>query len=266
MFHKFDLQAERAVHSAGRCYFKTPAGHPDRVLPFHGICYTEKGEMGIGQEEESFTVKSDHLLILHAGLHHYPISICPQGTKTLYVHMYPAPEDKHSVHKTDGFLPSLVDCSRSPRVKQLFEDIIYYAATPGNYRNVILSSLCRLLLCSLVEVVYPTPASDPVVLSAVSDIMRSPDKFLSEEELADIAGVSVRTLRKRFTACFGQTPRAWQMDRKLMDISSVLLSHTNITLRELAENYGFCDEFYLSRCFRERFGMPPGQFRKKNLR
>ncbi|MBO4547936.1 MAG: AraC family transcriptional regulator, partial [Abditibacteriota bacterium] len=263
---RFDLSAERTVDTAGRCYFKTPAAHPDRILPFFVLAYMEKGEWAIGQDGETLSVREDDAFIYYPGLRHYPVSFCSPGTRTLYVHMLPVPGDRAEPGQTEGSLPSIVDCSRSPRVKQLFEDIIYYAATPVNNKNVILSSLCRLLLCSLVEVVYPTPASDPVVLSAVSDIMRSPDKFLSEEELADIAGVSVRTLRKRFVACFGQTPRAWQMDRKLMDISSVLLSHTNITLRELAENYGFCDEFYLSRCFRERFGMPPGQFRKKNLR
>ncbi|MBR4750043.1 MAG: helix-turn-helix transcriptional regulator [Abditibacteriota bacterium] len=266
MYHRFDLHAERTIEGAGRCYFKTPAGHPDRILPFHCLAYIEKGEMGIGQEDESFLVRENQLLILQSALHHYPVSSCAPGTKTIYVHFYPVAGDLVSARQTKGFLPSLVDCSQSPRIKTIFDDITFFAVTPCLNKNVILSSLCRLLLSCLYEVVYPTPTSDPVVLAAVSDIMRSPGRFLTEEELADIAGVSVRTLRKHFTACFGMTPRAWQMEQKLMDISSTLLSHTNITLRELADNYGFCDEFYLSRCFKARFGTSPGRFRKNNLR
>ncbi len=264
MYQRFDLSAERTVESAGRCYFKTPAWHPDRILPYYILVYMEKGEWDIGQEQEVFSVSENRSLILHPGLHHYPVSLCSPGTKTLYVHMLPEPGDRAMPRMYEDCLPSVADCSGNPRIKKLFEDIIFYKSTPGHNKNIVLSSLCRLLLCSLYEVVYPAPVSDPVVLAAISDIMRRPDKFLSDEELADIAGVSVRTLRKRFAQSFGRTPRAWQMEQKLMDISSTLLSHSNITLRALADNYGFCDEFYLSRCFRARFGMPPGEYRKQN--
>ena len=266
MLYKYDLNAERAIESCGHCYFKDRTMHPDRVLPCHDFIYLTDGEWEIGQEERHYLMKKDRVIILHSGLHHYPVAPCSPGTKTIFLHIYPASGDAPAAGNGTGCIPSLTDCSQNPRIKKLFEDLVFFADNPGPESRVIQSSMCRLLLCHLSLMSFPTADSDPVLYITVKSIKETPQRFFTEEELAEIAGVSVKTLRNRFRNRFGKTPRAWQMHQKLSLVSTALITHRSIPLKALAENYGFCDEFYLSRCFKERFGMPPGEYRKKNLR
>ncbi len=265
MLYKYDLGAERALESCGHCYFKDPVPHPDRTIPVHDMIYMVEGEWSIGVEDREYLLKKDRVLILNTGLRHYPLSPCSPHTKTIFLHVYPAPGDAPASWDGAGCIPSMTDCSANPRIKRLFEDLVFFADNPGPESGVIISCMCRLLLAHLSRMSRPTADQDPVLYMAVKNIKETPQRFFTEEELAEIAGVSVKTLRKRFRDRFGLSPRAWQMQQKLNMISSALITHRDIPLKALADNYGFCDEFYLSRCFRARFGMPPGEYRKIHL-
>ena len=266
MLYRYDLNAERTIESCGHCYFKDRTMHPERVLPCHDLIYLTEGEWGIGMEGQQYLLKKDRVLILNAGLRHYPVTPCSPRAKTIFLHIYPAAGDGPADRDGAGCMPSLTDCSQNPRIKRLFEDLVLFADNPGPESRVITSSMCRLLLCHLSLMSFPTTDSDPVLYIVVKSIKETPQHFFTEEELSEMAGVSVKTLRNRFRNRFGMTPRAWQMEQKLSLVSAALVTHGNIPLKALADNYGFCDEFYLSHCFRARFGMPPGEYRKKNLR
>ena len=43
-----------------------------------------------------------------------------------------------------------------------------------------------------------------------------------------------------------------------------LLLSTEYPLKTIAQATGFSNEFYFSRCFRDFYGMPPGEYRRKN--
>ena len=45
-------------------------------------------------------------------------------------------------------------------------------------------------------------------------------------------------------------------------VRQFLLTQPDTKLREAAINYGFCDEFHLSKAFKKHFGLSPSQYRQ----
>jgi AraC-like DNA-binding protein len=43
-----------------------------------------------------------------------------------------------------------------------------------------------------------------------------------------------------------------------------LLTNTDLSLKEISFNLGFCSAFYFSKLFKEKVGRTPGEYRKLN--
>ena len=83
----------------------------------------------------------------------------------------------------------------------------------------------------------------------------NPEVFFSVSDMARRFHVSEKTLNNRFKMVYNKTFYAWQMDQKLDMVYQYLHSVPNATLKEIAVNFGFYDEFHLSRAF--KFGTAP---------
>ena len=88
-------------------------------------------------------------------------------------------------------------------------------------------------------------------------LQASPQTFFSVPDIADKFHVSVRTLNNRFVNVYGRTFYSWQMEQKLEMACQFLRNNPDITLKETAANFGFYDEFHLSRAFKKHFGIAP---------
>jgi AraC-like DNA-binding protein len=84
--------------------------------------------------------------------------------------------------------------------------------------------------------------------------------------LGDIAaglGLSVETIRKEFRRHFGDSPMHYFASFRIASIA-FRLETDDTPLQELAEQYGFYDEFHMSRVFKKHVGEPPGEYRKRH--
>jgi AraC-like DNA-binding protein len=75
-------------------------------------------------------------------------------------------------------------------------------------------------------------------------------------------GFSYETFRKKFRAAIGFAPGRFHLDSRI-DRAAALLHQGRHTIKEIAAQLGFCDEFYFSRCFKRRFGQSPRAFRQR---
>jgi AraC family transcriptional regulator len=79
-------------------------------------------------------------------------------------------------------------------------------------------------------------------------------------DMARIAGLNVTLFTRAFRASFGQSPRAYIVQRRLNRAMEMMLS-TREPLSQIAVACGFCDQSHFSRHFHNRFGITPHVWR-----
>lgn len=84
---------------------------------------------------------------------------------------------------------------------------------------------------------------------------------LSLASMARAAGVSVSTLTHRYRTETGQAPIARLIEYRLDVARGMLLK--GASLKAVAAQTGFYDEFHLSKAFKQRFGMPPRRYARE---
>lgn len=75
-------------------------------------------------------------------------------------------------------------------------------------------------------------------------------------------GFSYESFRKKFRQAVGFAPGRFHLDSRI-DRAAALLHQGRHTIKEIAAQLKFCDEFYFSRCFKRRFGQSPRAFRRR---
>jgi AraC-like DNA-binding protein len=95
-------------------------------------------------------------------------------------------------------------------------------------------------------------------LAALDAGLTDPD--LRTATIAAELGTSVRTVQNLF-AEMGTTPSAAILARRLDRAAERLIANSAATITEVAFDHGFNDGAYFTRCFRQKFGVSPRQWR-----
>lgn len=86
------------------------------------------------------------------------------------------------------------------------------------------------------------------------------DQEISVEMLCEMYNTNHTTLLRDFRRLTGTTIGQYILEYRLLLAKEALL-FTSLSVEEIALKFGFRQAAYLSRVFKERIGMPPGQFR-----
>lgn len=84
---------------------------------------------------------------------------------------------------------------------------------------------------------------------------------LTLDEISKNVYVSKSTLQKRIKEELQISVHKYIYNAVMFEASQLLLK-TNLSVRSISERFGFCDQFYFSRKFKELFGKSPKEFRK----
>ena len=83
------------------------------------------------------------------------------------------------------------------------------------------------------------------------------------EQLAEVAGVSLRTLQRRFHAYVGIGPK-WVVQRfRLLDVTSAAHGDADVDWAGLAVRLGYADQSHLIRAFTQLVGHPPATYARR---
>jgi LacI family transcriptional regulator len=105
---------------------------------------------------------------------------------------------------------------------------------------------------------------DPDVAEAVRFIRERACRRIQICDVARHVGVSPSTLKNRFRTVLGRTIHA-EVQRLRLDRAKQLLVDTDLPLKQIALQTGFCYIQYLTRVFRQHVGQTPGEYRKQRV-
>lgn len=101
----------------------------------------------------------------------------------------------------------------------------------------------------------------PCVTRAIQYIKYNPTVQLTSESIAEHAFVSVSTLSKHFRKELAISVHDYIHDMVLFEAQQLLIK-SDMSILDISEKFGFCDQFYFSRRFKEKFGIPPREYRQ----
>lgn len=107
------------------------------------------------------------------------------------------------------------------------------------------------------------PAPVQQALKRMREVIdEEPERSMTLRELAAAATVSPKHLCRLFQQHIGCGPmRAYRLLR--LQLALVLLSRSNLTIKQIANRCGFACQFQFSRCFTETFRHPPTEVRRR---
>ncbi|MBS1368873.1 MAG: helix-turn-helix transcriptional regulator [Lentisphaeria bacterium] len=88
------------------------------------------------------------------------------------------------------------------------------------------------------------------------------DKQINLAALAEHHGISQRTLQRRFKQENDISIQCYRF-RKRMEHAACLLRHSSLSIKEISQKTGYCNQFHFSAEFRKYAGTNPKEFRRK---
>lgn len=99
------------------------------------------------------------------------------------------------------------------------------------------------------------------IRKAILYIERNYNQTVSLGAAADFCGVSPAYLSSSFSKKCGMTFLEY-LHAYRSEMAAKYLKETDLTLEEIADRVGFGDSSYLNRCFKKKYQVSPGQYRK----
>lgn len=105
----------------------------------------------------------------------------------------------------------------------------------------------------------------PAIVTKIIDRMNESLEFpVDIKEFAGLFKISQSSLYRYFNRWVGVPPNEYMQEKRLCRAAALLRSST-IRISELSDNLQFSSPQYFIRCFKKRFGVPPGQYAKGNF-
>lgn len=234
---------------------------PDRQISNHELVFVAEGKGYVRIRGRDFTVCANDVLYFYPGMPHSLWVGEPPFMKFFGVHF--------SFSDADG-------AARLP-----MEDIVHL---PGlNSLSAALKELTRVwaekdylhvwrqdllfsqVLYALIDRLHrqEAPADVQKIAAVIDHIHRRPTQPFTLEQLRTVSGMGKSCFMRSFRAVTGDSPVHYA-NRMRLEFSKDALLGGRDSIRSIAERFGFSDEGYYSRLFRETFGLAPSEFRSRN--
>jgi AraC-like DNA-binding protein len=127
--------------------------------------------------------------------------------------------------------------------------------------HVVITNILGKLLMSRNLLVSPQAELPPPIVRVLNAISANPHRDWKAKELAAVGKVSYSLLRALFQDAKQGTIHE-NIQRARLDQARLLLADTRLSVKDVAAQLSFSDEFYFSHFFRRQTGMSPTQYRQ----
>ena len=225
------------------------------------IEYVVSGEGTIIANGNHFTAKADDVYLLHMGRdYEYFSDSCNPWVKIFFnirgefieelLKCYGL-EDQHIIHNSNA--------------EQLFREAYEMVKAGKNEKQVFnrLAGKITEIVATLSDCFYMRNVDVGEMAKVRNYIETHTDRIVRNEELQKLIFRSGDYLIKHFTTEYGMSPYDYQIMIKIQTAKK-LLKNTGLSVRAISEMLGYNDQHYFSNLFRQKCGMSPSSYRKKD--
>jgi AraC-like DNA-binding protein len=253
-----------------------PSGHPTgyhfnwhngRILQEYQINYITEGEGMMETREGSYPIREGSVILLRPNVWHSYRPSRQTGWMEHYIGFMGEIADK--MVKSSDFLNDspVLQIGFQEDIIHNFQDIFNQVKMERPGYHQICSGLVVHILGQLVSLKknenFRHSLIEKTIQKACLIIRDNPAKNLKIEELANDLNINYSLFRKAFKKYTGLSPMQYHTSLRLKQ-ALYLLTNTELSVKEISFNLGFCSVFYFSKLFKEKIGKTPSGFRKSN--
>ena len=227
--------------------------------PFSRLYYVESGEGIIKYNNVKIILKPGNVYLIPAGLKYS--YWCESHLKKLFFHINVFKPNGYDIFiNSDKCFSHKINIDKIAELSKLYRgiDIVDMLAIKEElYRRVSL-----LVPMLRTEQISNTRYSG-IIQKAIDYIQLNLSNTITITEVAKKIYTSENTLRKKFKEETGISMGKY-IDDLLFFTAERLLQKSEWSIGQISENLGFCDQFYFSRRFKDRYGITPSKYRKSS--
>ena len=159
--------------------------------------------------------------------------------------------------------PRHIRNAASADAKYLLRQLLAVYEERAPYYRERANALLTLLLCEILRCNPPEtkPEENPYVREMKRLITADISRRITVEEIADTIHLYPTYCSELFRRETGMTISEYAVQERV-EAAKELLGDSSLTIRDVAEQTGFCDRFYFSRIFRQKAGQSPTEYRQ----
>lgn len=162
--------------------------------------------------------------------------------------------------------PTVLTISAAGHFSLLIRNIArLFKELPTRQEELVLTvqALTILAFAKIINYKIKTPRIESRIMKTLAFINDNLQSSITNAKLAGQAGLSTNAFIRVFKAQMGMPPHIY-LRQKRLEKAGLLLHYSNTTIKQIAENTGFCDRYHFSRIFKQFQGMGPAEFRQIN--
>jgi AraC-like DNA-binding protein len=250
-----------------------PSGHPTgyhfnwqngRILREYQINYITEGEGILETRDGSCEIPAGSVILLRPNMWHRYRPVASKGWKEHYIGF--AGEIADKLFATSEILKSqpVIQIGFNEQVILHFNEIFNEARIekPGYHQvgaGLVMQILGRILSLKKNEN-FRHSQIETIIQKACLLIRDNPTTNLNIEKMAEELGTNYSLFRKAFKKYTGLSPMQYHTSLRMKQAIH-LLNNTDMSVKEISFNLGFCSVFYFSKLFKEKTGCSPREFR-----
>jgi AraC family L-rhamnose operon transcriptional activator RhaR/AraC family L-rhamnose operon regulatory protein RhaS len=224
------------------------------------VFVVKRGSIHSYQEPNGFALANVMFDAKKLNMDHWDIRALP-GYHVLFS-LEPAFRDRHQFRSR-----LTVQGTKFTRISEWVEELAAVAADKAPGYRVEAQGLFMLLVIMLSKCYSDTPKTNTDTTdllrigNAISYIESNYPEKISNDQLARLAHMSVRTFQRTFAQSMRMTPSEYITQVRVRNAAH-LLKESDLSLTRIALECGFSDSSYFGRIFRSKMGTTPSEYRK----
>lgn len=239
--------------------------HHGRVLWEYQVNYITEGEGIMETRDNTYHIKPGTIILLHPNVWHRYKPLRKTGWFEHYIGFNGEAADKFI--KSSDLLRDMrvMEIGFHESILQDFNEACLEAQNERPGYHQVCSGLVMHILGQIISVKknenFSHTQIENTIQKACMIIRENVQENINIESIARDLNVDYSIFRKAFKKYTGLSPMQYHTSLRMKQ-AAFLLTNTDLTIKEISSNLGFCSLYYFSKLFKEKVRVSPNEFRK----